>query len=125
MEQFSLEKYLANPERKIVTRDGKRVRIICTDRAGLFIKPVVALITLPNGDEEIKSFRTNGIETAGSDGKDDLFFASNKRTDWVNLYRTESGQYKCGSVHESEQDAKRISERDSQYITTIKVEWEE
>lgn len=34
MKQFSLEKYLANPERKIVTREGKKVRIICTDRAG-------------------------------------------------------------------------------------------
>lgn len=125
MKQFSLEKYLANPERKIVTREGKKVRIICTDRAGYMTKPVVALITLPNGDENIKSFWANGIETAGSDGKDDLFFAPNKNTDWVNLYRTESGQYKCGSVHESEQDAKRVSEGDSQYVTTIRVEWEE
>ena len=26
MEQFSLEKYLANPSRKVVTRDGKNYR---------------------------------------------------------------------------------------------------
>lgn len=123
MEQFSLEKYLENPERKIVTRDGKKVRIICTNRAD--IKPVVALITLPNGNENIKSFWDNGIETAGSEGEDDLFFAPNKHTDWVNLYRTESGQYQCGLVHVSKQDAKRISEGDSQYVATIKVEWEE
>lgn len=32
MEQFSLEKYLKNPNRKIVTRGGKSVRIVCADR---------------------------------------------------------------------------------------------
>lgn len=125
MKQFYVKEYLQNPELRVVTRDGSPVRIICIDRAGMNTKPVVALITLPNGDENIKSFWANGIETAGSDGKDDLFFAPNKHTDWVNLYRTESGQYKCGSVHESKQDAKRVSEGDSQYVTTVKIEWEE
>ena len=32
MEEFSLEKYLKNPNRKIVTRDGRSVRIVCTNR---------------------------------------------------------------------------------------------
>ena len=31
MEQFSLEKYLKNPNRKIVTRNRREVRIVCTD----------------------------------------------------------------------------------------------
>lgn len=31
MEQFSLEEYLENPERKVVTRDGRNVRIICSN----------------------------------------------------------------------------------------------
>ena len=31
MKQFSLEEYLANPSKKVVTRDGRNVRIICTD----------------------------------------------------------------------------------------------
>lgn len=32
MKQFSIKEYLANPSRGIVTRDGRSVRIICTDR---------------------------------------------------------------------------------------------
>lgn len=32
MKQFNLDEYLANPSRKVVTRDGRNVRIRCTDR---------------------------------------------------------------------------------------------
>lgn len=126
MEQFSLEKYLENPERKIVTRDGRSARIICTDRKNSVDFPIVALVTNDAGMEYVESYRKNGSWCySGSLNDGDLFFAPNKHTDWVNLYRTESGQYKCGSVHESGQDAKMVSEGDSQYVTTIKVEWEE
>ena len=31
MKPFNLEEHLKNPERKVVTRDGREVRIICTD----------------------------------------------------------------------------------------------
>ena len=47
MEQFNLEKYLENPNRKIVTCDGKSVRIVCTDRKFKYLNvqyPVMALI---------------------------------------------------------------------------------
>lgn len=33
MIHFNVEKYVKNPNRKIVTRDGRNVRILCTDRA--------------------------------------------------------------------------------------------
>ena len=36
MRQFDLDKYLKNPNRKIVTRDGKSVRIVCTDMIGIY-----------------------------------------------------------------------------------------
>jgi hypothetical protein len=44
MKQFNLEEYLANPSRKVVTREGRSARIICTDAKEGY--PVVALITL-------------------------------------------------------------------------------
>ena len=124
MKEFNLEEYLKNPSRKVVTRDGRKVRIVCTDRAGSQTKPVVALITLPNGDEVIKTFWDNGIETAGSEDKNDLFFAPTKYTDYINLYRDES-VYFLGAVYTSEEYAKNIARGNDQYITTIKVEWEE
>ncbi len=125
MKEFSLEEYLKNPDREVVTRSGEPVRIICTDRAGSTTKPVVALITLPNGDENIKSFWANGIETAGSDGKDDLFFAPNKHTDYINLYHNENGYYLGGTVFGSEEKAKEIAAESKYYLTTIKAEWED
>ena len=42
MKEFSLEEYLKNPNRKIVTRDWRNVRIICTDRQGEG-RPILAL----------------------------------------------------------------------------------
>lgn len=122
MEQFSLKEYLKNPERKVVTRDGRNVRIICTDCRTA--EPLVALVNY-GCDETLATYWENGRYSRKGENNLDLFFAPNKHTDWVNLYRTESGQYKCGSVHESKQDAKKVSEGDSQYVTTIKVEWEE
>lgn len=124
MKQFNLQEYLANPNRQVVTREGQKVRIVCTDRAGLNTKPIVALITLPNGDEVIKTFWDNGIETAGSEDKNDLFFAPIKHTDYINLYRDER-VYFLGAVYTSEEYAKNIAKGNDQYITTIKVEWEE
>lgn len=70
MEQFSLEKYLENPSRKVVTRSGHNVRILCTDQRGNM--PIVAIIEFETLD---------GVQMFYSDGKNeshreyDLFFA--------------------------------------------------
>lgn len=126
MKAFSLGKYLANPTRQVVTREGKKVRIICTDRAGLTAKPIVALITLPNGDEVIKTFWDNGIETAGSEDKNDLFFAITKHTDYINLYRNEFGYFLGSGEYSTEEEAKKVAAiTGDTYITTIKLEREE
>ena len=47
MKQFNLEEYLQNPSRKVVTRNGSKVRTICTDKKG--DSPIVALITTLDG----------------------------------------------------------------------------
>ena len=125
MKQFYVKEYLKNPERRVVTRDGSPVRIICIDRAGMNTKPIVALITLPNGDEAIKSYWENGIETRENEDRNDLFFAPEKRTDYINLYYNGSSYYLGGAVYTSEEEAKRIAAGDEYYITTIKAEWED
>ena len=124
MKQFNLQEYLSNPRRQVVTRNGRKVRIICTDRES--IKPVVALITLPNGDEVIKTFWDNGIETAGSEYRNDLFFAVTKHTDYINIYRNEFGYFLGGGEYSTEEEAKTVAARAGDtYITTIKLEREE
>ena len=126
MKEFSLEEYLKNPERKVVTRDGRKVRIVCTDRAGLCAKPIVALITLPNGDEVIKTFWDNGIETAGSEDKNDLFFAPEKHEGWIIINKYPDGVRDTnGIIYHTELDIPNITPVGVKRIDTIKIEWEE
>ena len=78
MEQFSLEKYLASPSRKVVTRDGRKVRIVCTDR-NINNFPIVALIQLYNdSDEEVFTYTKDGKRRVDESTRLDLFFAPEK-----------------------------------------------
>lgn len=123
MKEFSLEEYLKNPERKLVTRDGRKVRIICTDRKGA--TPIIALVHNADDGQEIGyAFYPDGKYFIDKDDEFDLFFAPEKHTDYINLYRNEDG-YFLGAVYTSEEYAKNIAKGNDQYITTIKVEWEE
>lgn len=122
MKQFSLEEYLKNPSRKVVTRDGRNVRILCTDRRDADY-PIVDLI---------ESTYTEAINFHTKDGKYflkdtsncDLFFAPEKREGWVNMFKG-NGYYYGGYVFESEEEAKGEGMDDSDYVTTVKIEWEE
>ena len=44
MRFFNLEEYLKNPSQKVVTRDGREVRIICTDMKSYDDDKIVTLI---------------------------------------------------------------------------------
>ena len=126
MKQFNLQEYLANSNRQVVTRNGRKVRIICTDRAGSTTKPVVALITLPNGDEVIKTFWDNGIETAGSEYKNDLFFAPEKHEGWIIINKWPDGERDTnGIIYDTELDIPDIPIVGVKRVATIKIEWEE
>lgn len=126
MKQFNLQEYLANPNRQVITREGKKVRIICTDAKSIY--PVIGLVDDGICGERFISCQKNGRESNDLiESASDLFLGPIKHTAFVNLYRTESGQFKCGAAHKTEQIAKNVSVGESQYIyvSTIKVEWEE
>ena len=125
MEQFNLEKYLKNPTRKVVTRDGKSVRIICTDRRDLNF-PIVALIEKDSGGEVIYAHTKDGIYCNTCPTTYDLFFAPEKHEGWINIYRNEDEDYYKGMViFSSKEDAIEKGRNFSDYITTTKIEWEE
>ena len=87
MKQFSLEEYLANPSRKVVTRDGRDVKIICTDRVSKKGYPLVALV-MNDGHEHVHTYNVYGQYYTGGTNHDlDLFFASEKHEEWINLYK--------------------------------------
>ena len=123
MEQFSLEKYLANPSRKVVTRDGRRARIVCTDKRELNY-PIIALIeTRPGGEEVTCSYTKDGRYCTACSDIFDLFFVPEKHEGWVNVYEEGTNRYLDGCICVTKEEAKRI--RGYGYITTIKIEWEE
>ena len=49
MRQFNLDEYIKKPSLKVVTREGRQVRIVCTDANGDY--PVVALAIDDDGSE--------------------------------------------------------------------------
>ena len=122
MEQFSLEKYLANPSRKVVTRDGCPVRILCTDKKS-YNEQIVGLIMGDNGMEFISTWTQQGKSFFNSDTPNDLFFAPEKHEGWVNVYEEGANRYLEGCIYITKEEAKRM--RGYGYITTIKIEWEE
>lgn len=130
MEEFSLEKYLKNPNRKVVTRDGRSVRIVCTNRLDNNY-PVVALVH--DGDSEIcYSYTIFGklYTNQNRDTELDLFFAPEKKIGWTNVYKytfggTHLGEVIYNSKEEAENNAKVYETDINTYITTIKIEWEE
>ena len=126
MKQFNLQEYLAIPNRQIVTRDGHKVRIVCTDRTGLNAKPIVALITLPNGDEVIKTFWNNGFETTAIEGENDLFFAPEKHEGWIVINKWPDGVRDTnGIIYHTKSDIPDIPPESIQLVAPIKIEWEE
>lgn len=124
MKQFSLQEYLENPERKVVTRNGHPVRIICTNRKGLYTKPIVALITMSNNDEIIETYWKDGIGINGTEYKYDLFFEIVKKEGWINIYKTDK-PVASSTIYNSEQEAKANIYTEYNYADTIKIEWNE
>ena len=122
---FNLEEYTKNPNRKIVTRDGRAVtKILCTDAKG--DHPIVALIEGHDGTFEIScSYTNNGkVYSSNIESCADLFFAPEKHKGWVNVYRDFGlGIRHCKCVFDSEEEALR--NRDTKAVATVKIEWEE
>lgn len=124
MKEFNLEEYLNNPSQKVVTRDGRAVRIICTDAKG--DEPIVALVYNKIREEEnVYTYNREGIFYKDNDSCLDLFFDTNKREGWVNIYKLGIKIIRqCGNIFGTKKEALNFKS-DENYITTTKIEWEE
>ena len=123
MKQFSLEEFKKNPNRKVVTRSGRPVRILCTDAKGDCT--VFGLALGVDGCEFPIMCSAIG-ETEFEE--DDLFFDTVTNEGWVNLYRTKSEMITFGYFRKTIEDAiKEIDNKsnDCRHIATVKISWEE
>lgn len=122
MKQFNLEEYLTNPNRKIVTRDGRNARIIYIDAKGDY--PIIALIENIQNNEMPFSYTKDGIHKTNIIDSKDLFFAPEKHEGWVNVYMN-CNERNLGALYSSKEDALEAAKASDTYVTTVKIEWEE
>ena len=90
MKRFNLDEYLKDPNREIITRDGKSVRILCTDRKHP-TRPIIALVQIDKCQEAYSSYTEDGSWVDSTSRPNDLFFAPIKKEGWVNMYKIRSG----------------------------------
>ena len=118
MKQFDLEKYLKNPSRKVVTRDGRSVRIICTNRIDKTHSILALLFEDEDRDrEEVYQYTAKGEYYPNAISPHDLFFAPIKKEGWVNMYKTRSGAAQIGQIYSSKKEAE-MGRKDANYIST-------
>ena len=121
MKPFNLEEYLKNPSKKVVTRDGRNVKIYCTNY--YHEHPIIAQI---EGEERSHAFRETGHYNIYGESIGDLFFASEKHEGWVNVYRGDIGITSFSSkLYTSREEAEKAGKTNSYYVATAKIEWEE
>ena len=122
MKPFSIKEHLEHPDWKVVTREGKPVRILCTDLDNNDY-PVAAVV----GNFHVDKYTAEGLFQAGKETKYDLFFASEKHEGWVIISKlpfTDSFEI-FPEIFATKEEAVRVWE-DNPGIkcSIIKIEWE-
>ena len=129
MVKFSLEEYLKDTSRKVVTRDGRKVRIKCTDMDGINGMVIVGLVRddLMNKERPLTWTKEGQYFVQAGETAYDLFFEDSKepvvRKGWVNVYKSPGGEIVLGGVRKSKEEAEQIGQRD--IIDTIEISWKE
>ena len=127
MRPFNLEEYLKNPLKKMVTRSGYNARIICTDRKDADY-PIIALVSRESIEKESTLYYTKeGRFYVNGLSESDLFFVTERREGWINIYKGADGNSYVGDsyIFKSEENAEKTGMTDKDYIGAIKIEWEE
>lgn len=123
MKAFSLEEYLKNPARKVVTREGSKARIICTNANSEH--PIIALVERYDYEETFTYTKDGCYFSIGSPNRLDLFFAPEKHERWINIYRDTTGVSSGAVLYDSQEEAEEIGKSYPHYAATAKIEWEE
>lgn len=130
MKPFNLKEYLADPSRKVVTRDGRPVRIICTDLTEEY--PVVGAVRdVDNNILYARRYSAEGkivFEGRAHEEQDeplDLFFVEQKHVGFVSIVRSDSRVYVVNKIFDTEEEAleSQIHKRD--YAGVGRIEWTE
>ena len=125
MKQFNVEEYLKKHRRDVVTRDGRKARILCCDLKNDTYTVVAAI---KDGEIEVPlTYTEQGKAILGRDSSSDLFFAPEKHEGWINIFKNSNDLAFLGQsrIFASKEDAKKDGKDCECYVATVKVEWEE
>ena len=120
MKRFNLTEYLKNPSRKVVTRNGKPVRILCTDFKNK-IYPVLGAIDR-GSIEDVQLYTVNGEFSLDSENEEDIYLEPVRKEGWINVF-IDDMTIADKHIYETKEDA--FSHMNGGYLKQIKVEWEE
>lgn len=99
-----------NPNKPCETKDGRPVRILCTDKKGAH--PIVALVPFKNGvqAESILSYDTEGRWCAGNNALD-LVNVVERTSQWRNLWKKPGTSYDYDTREEAERTSLTLNKR--------------
>lgn len=125
MKPFSLEEFKKNPTRNVVTRDGKaKARIICTDAKSEY--PIIVLLSYSEQSEGCEAYTADGRFSIDGESNSDLFFATEKKSGWANVYKiADTDQLEASCIFSTKEEAEFYSVDNPNYVATTKIEWEE
>ena len=122
MKPFNLDEYLKNPSRKVVTRDGRNVKIHCTN---YYLGNQCVIAEVVDIDRSF-SFNQYGVQIGTSgDSPLDLFFITEEHEGWINLHKNGQTRVFPSYIYQTKEDAEKYGVGKDSYITTVKIEWEE
>ena len=124
LKPFDLE--AAKAGKPVCTRDGRKARIISFDRHGEDCPIIALVVDSKNAEcEEVIDYTLDGIcnENIINHNNYDLMMLPQKKEGWVNTYKDFEDTVCC--VYPTEKEALEDGETEKDYITTIKIEWEE
>jgi hypothetical protein len=103
----------------VQTRDGRPVRILCTDLRGEF--PVVAVIENRDFDG-VGMWRLSGVNQFGQES-DLVNVREPERTGWLNVYRDDDGGHYVGSRIRASREESLDSAYPHRIVACIEVKY--
>ena len=119
MKPFNLEEYLANPSKRVVTRDGRVVKIHCTNCVGT--RPVIAEAEGDNYSLEFDKYGSYFFAPS----KNDLFFTPEKHEGYACIHCTNGKHYLDNVIYTSKEEADKNAKKWEDSVAIIKIEWED
>ena len=132
LKSFNIEE--AKAGKPVCTRDGRKARIICFDRANS--KPILALIASTDGKgEDVFDYFVSGKRIANALESDlDLMMLPEKKEGWVNVYDADTTfrfvegmvyNTKDESIQRAKEEVANGQREKNEYVDTVKICWEE